>query len=247
MTLTELERAMWNAVRTRGAPPANLNDWLAASPRQSAADRLRVYHLAYWQRQVAALSATFPRTVTLLGSDRLLLKYIELHPCTEPCIEQLGRNFAPFLAARSDVTSRALGVAQLEWAETATLLSVNPSSVVALPRRLGDAFAEHRLQFVPSLHVEHVAEAAFRYWKGESATSEGPGMLDVAFFRPQHTVLHVLLERDEAHAYELALGGATIAVVCSAFSSLPPEQAAQRALQVIVDWFGRSWVTSCNR
>jgi hypothetical protein len=253
MPLLELQRAFWDAVRTRGAPPEMLSDFLTGSAKQTPAERLGVYHRAYWQRQVSALSATFPCLQHLLGApqcERLLLSYIEARPGSEPCIERLGAGFVEFLTTRADVPAKLLGVARLEWALVASLLAPDPPCVAELPRGLGASFAECRLELVPSLHVEHVPAASLSAFAPEQArdmtTLAQSASIDVAFFRPHFAVLHVALQPDEARAHALARAGATIAVICSAFAGLPPTQAAERALQVLSNWFARGWIAQCR-
>jgi hypothetical protein len=246
MRLAELQRAFWSAVRTRGAPPTGLEDWLTGSVKQTPTARLAVYHLAYWQRQASALTATFPRTVALLGSERLLLAYVQASPGTHPCIERLGQGFVQFLAARRDISVHALGLARLEWAETESLLAPDPLAVAELPRQLGPKLVDCKLEFAPSVRVEHVPCSSFATFAGQVEANDASATIDVAFFRPEHAVLHRALQADEAHAHALAREGATIALICAAFSQLPAEQASARALQVLTNWFARGWVTRCN-
>ena len=251
MRLAELQQSFWNAVRTRGAAPEGVDTLFTSGKGQSAAERLAVYHLAYWQRQLAALGATFPRTQALLGSrfERLVFGYVEARPCREPCIERLGAGFPEFLAARADVTALALGVARLEWAASLSLLSANPRQLAELPRQLGAQLVECRLTFVPSLHVEHVRRAAHDWFRSDASAAsalDDSSSIDVAFFRPELTVRHVVLAADEARALALGFGGASIAVICAAFSRLPSAEQAPRALAVLNHWFTRGWVAECR-
>jgi hypothetical protein len=251
MHLVELQKAFWAAVRTRGSAPPGLDTLFTPGRAQSASERLAVYHIAYWHRQLAALSATFPRTQALLAGrfERLVFGYIEKRPCTEPCIERLGADFPEFLAERSDVSTAALGVARLEWTETEALLAPNPRAVRTLPRHLGASFAECRLEFVPSLRIAHVLKDALEWF--ESSQHDPSAMvdsstIDVAFYRPEFAVRHAALATDEARAYSLAAGGASIALICAAFSALPEAQAATRAVSVLSSWFARGWIERCE-
>jgi len=210
---------------------------------------LGVYHRAYWQRQVTALLATFEATSRRVGQqhfERLLLQYLEACPGEEPCIEQLGARCVEFLATRQGLDAEALGVARLEWAHSKSLLAKDPTEVARLPLGMGAAFAECRLTFVPSLHVEHVPAASLRWLAGDAQRlpelMEQSDAINVAFWRPEHAVLRSALATDEARAHLLARGGATIAVICTAFEALPEAAAASRALQVLSRWFARGWV-----
>ena len=251
MQLAELQQAFWAAVRTRGSPPPGIASWCTGSRAQTPGERLAVYHLAYWHRQLAALSATFPRTQALLAGsfERLVFAYVESCPCRESCIERLGAGFPEFLGDRDEVSPATLGVARLEWAATSALLAPNPHCVQELPRHLGARFAECRLDFAPSLHTAHVGEAALRWF--ETAESGAPALdasspIAVAFYRPRFAVRHVVLPPDEARALALGRGGATIADICTQFSDLPEDRAATRALAVLRGWFARGWLTGCE-
>lgn len=251
MRLAELQQSFWDAVRSRGAPPAGLEQLFTSRPGQGAAERLAVYHLAYWQRQLVALGATFPRTQALLGSrfERLAFAYVEARPCSEPCIELLGAGFPEFVAERADVSAVALGVARLEWAASLSLLSANPRSVAELPRQLGAKLADCRLLFVPSLQLQHVPSASQRWFRGEATDTSDvadSSSIDVAFFRAELAVRHITIDADEARAHALAQGGGDIALICTAFSGLPSEQQAPRALAVLSHWFARGWVAECR-
>jgi hypothetical protein len=251
MRLAELQQAFWDVVRTRGAPPPGLDLLFTGSDRQSASERIAVYHVAYWHRQLAALSATFPRTLALLKErfERLAFGYVERRPCGEPRIELLGADFPDFLQEQGDISLTTLGVARLEWATSAALLARHAPTLKSLPRDLGSSFVDCRLQLVPSLHVVHVPQASLA-WLDESAGSadamDQSVMIDVAFHRPEFAVRHVALAADEARAHLLARGGGNIALICSAFAALPETEAATRALTVLGSWFARGWVSRCE-
>jgi len=252
MRLAELERSFWQAVRTRGAPPLGLGDWLTGTVRQTPTERLAIYHLAYWQRQVDALAGSFPRLKAFLGAqnlERLLLAYIEACPGTDPCIERCGRGLLEFLERRHDVAPIALGLARLEWAGVESLLAADPPSLAELPRQLGARFVDCRLTFVPSLRTLHISAEALRAFATDGSAgiaTSSTSSVGVAFFRPRFSVLHLALEEDESRALALALDGAAIGAVCSAFTELPEAAAIQRATSVLSSWFARSWVAECS-
>lgn len=242
MRLAELQQAFWSAVRTRGGPPPELDRIFTSS------ERIAVYHLAYWHRQLAALSATFPRTLALLQErfERLAFGYVERRPCSEPCIERLGAGFPDYLEEQADISARTCGVARLEWAATAALLAPN-APAAKLPRELGPSFVDCRLELAPSLHVAHVPTASLSLLDDSAVSAlDDSDRIDVAFYRPAFAVQRVVLAADEAQAHLLARGGGNIAVICSAFAALPEAAAATRALTVLTSWFARGWVRRCD-
>lgn len=251
MRLAEQEHAFWRAIRSRGGPPAFVEELFTASASQSAAERLAIYHRAYWQRQVTGLSDTFKKCAEVLGAgelERLLLAYIEASPSRAPCIEWSGSGFARFLEARPGVSPLVRDLSRLEWAALEALLAVDPAHVVKAPSTLGDQFVQSRVAFVPSLHVELVARSAWHVLQGDGLPQarDDRTPTHVAFWRPRFAVRHTLLAEDEGQAFELAREGATIGVICAAFSQLPPAEAVPRALSVLSSWFAREWVSSCE-
>ncbi len=235
-------------MRTRGAPPAFIEEVFAPSASQSATDRLGVYHRAYWQRQVSALADTFHNCAAALGAaefERLALAYIQLSPGQDPCIERLGRGFPDFLAERPQLSPTALGLARLECAELEALLALDPQAVLRAPAQSGAAFAGSQLAFVPSLQVARLPRAAWLAlgYPVQAAPEDDGSMVEIAVWRPGFAVQRVLLEEDEARALELARGGATLAVLCAAFTQLAEEAAIARALRVLSSWFARKWIT----
>jgi len=251
MRLAELEQLFWQTVRTRGAPPSGVDEWISSSVRQSPTERLAVYHLAYWQRQVEALANSFPRLQALLGArrfERLVLAYIEACPGTEPCIERSGEGLVDFLAAQREVTPVALGLARLEWAGVESLLAADPPSVARLPRQLGASFAACRLVFVPSLRAVRVpldSLSAFSPSTQAASVMSADSSVLVVFCRPRFAVVHWRLEADESRALASAMDGGMIAAVCEAFAALPEAAAVARASSILSNWFSRDWVAEC--
>lgn len=244
MRLADLQRSFWQAVRARGSAPPGLEAIFTDGGRQSAVERLGVYHLAYWQRQVAALASTFPRLNGVWGPrqfERWALRYIEHCPAAHPCVERLGEGFPSYLAASGEVAADDVALARLEWANVACLLSPDSISLVEPPRQLGARFAGCRLELISALRVERVPLGGLRAFD-ERVEQMAPGPdVAVAFFRPQHAVRYVALEEDEAAALQDARAGRSVARICEAFEG-HGEGAPARALAVLTGWFGKRWV-----
>lgn len=261
MRLAELQRAFFAAVRARGAPPAGLEALFTASARQTATERLAVYHQAYWQRQVTVLSSTFPRVHSLLGHhfEPLALRYLERWPSSSPCIEHIGTRLPAFLGQQTGVSALARDVARLEWASQVALLAVDSRDAARLPNHLGASIADCRLQFAPSLQVECVTSVALTIFRmpanevGKVSTEVPTSPADaseqvwVAFSRRRFAVTHVQLAPDEADALRLARAGATFGEVCEAFAALPQLDAVARATSVLSAWLGRGWITDFSK
>lgn len=253
MRLPELQHAFFAAVRSRGAPPVGLEELLTANERQTAHERLAVYHQAYWQRQVVALASTFPRLRSLLGQrfEPLMLRYLERWPSSSPCIEHIGAQVTAFLGEeRAAALERE--VARLEWASLRALLAPDWHQA-SLPRHLGATIVDCRLQFAPCLHVECVSERALAVLRApadqavqvshEVPTGDAESPVWLAVFRRRFAVTHVQIAADEANALEHARRGDAFGSICEAFSALALDDAAARAASVLSSWFDRGWIT----
>jgi len=248
MSLAELQRHFWLSARTRGAPPSGLSGTFTDGPHQSATERVGVYHLAYWQRQLEALASTFPRLRGTLGERRfeqLAFRYIERCPGVHPCIERLGEGLPGYLADSSDLSTTEVGLARLEWANVACLLSQDSPSRVDLPRELGAKFAVCRLELIAALLVVRAPAAAVKAFDECLEFEPHLPQLDVVFFRPSFAVRYATLSADEAAALACARAGLSVAHICEAFSC-HHEDVTQRALTVLAGWFRKRWVTQVH-
>ncbi len=246
MSLAELERAFWTSVRTRGAPPPGLSRIFTAGAHQSAAERVGIYHVAYWQRQLLSLASTFPRLRASLGEqrfERYALRYIELRPALHPCIERLGEGLPDFLATNAELSTLEVGLARLEWANMACLLARDARSV-ELPRALGARFVMCRLEMSPALLVVRAPAAAVRAFDEQLELDAHLTEVGVVFARPAFSVRYAALDEDEASALAQAHAGQDIARICEAFSS--HRDATQRAMEVIGGWFDKRWVAGVH-
>ncbi len=252
MRLSELQRAFWDAVRTRGAPPRGLGELFTSSARQDATERLAVYHHAYWRRQLLALSSTFPRLRSLLGSqlfERLALRYLERWPCSAPCIELLGARLPAFLSEQAGVSMLACDLARFEWAALEALLAPNQRKLSSVPRELGAGLVHCSLRFDASLKLERVSRQALAAFQADTPTLAAGAqpkpteLVWVALFRPHLAVRHVVLTEDEATALKRARQGDSFSSVCEAFSALPHDDAVARMGAVLANWLSRGWIT----
>ncbi len=84
-----------------GPTPENLVEEIAASSRQSAAERLEVYQHAYFARLIECLGEEFEGVQEAVGEaafQQLGIEYLVRHPSTSYTLADLGKNFPKFLA-----------------------------------------------------------------------------------------------------------------------------------------------------
>ncbi len=248
MRLAELQRHFWLSIRTRGAPPSGLAGTFTDGACQTAAERVGVYHLAYWQRQLEVLASTFPRLRSAMGEqrfERLALRYIDHRPALHPCIERLGEGLPDYIAESSEVAASEVGLARLEWANVACLLAPDSRRSIELPRDLGPRFASCRLSLIDALLVVRAPSAAVKAFDHRIELERDVSELDVVFSRPSFAVRYAALRQDEAVALECARAGLSVARICEAFFT-DNEEATQRALTVLAGWFHRGWVVQLH-
>lgn len=243
MRLAELQQVFWETVRSRRGPPANLDDTFESTSALSAEGRMRIYHMAYFARQVEVLKSVFPRTAEALGSSFALLAraYVGQHPSEDPRIERVGRQFASFLEERPDRAPRAVAsLAALEWIRLEALVAPDPGTVMS-PREVApECFARMRFAFVPSVRSAVVDAEALALW-GDAA-GDATGARTVVAYRKEHVVRHVIANPLEAALFVRARSGADVASLCDFLAGSETDLAL--AYEVFRGWFTRGWIAA---
>ncbi|HEY6561407.1 MAG TPA: DNA-binding domain-containing protein [Polyangiaceae bacterium] len=249
MKLAELQQHFWDTVRQRGAPPAELDRSYRGTHDLSATERMRIYHLAYWGRQVRVLADSFPELHALLGEaafTRTALRYLTARPSRGPRIEDIAPGFATFLSALDPSFEMAAHVARLEGAALQALIAADPRQLASATEVNPARFASTTLTFVESLKVIEVRCDALARVAPELA---GPALLStaesakVAIWRKRFAVRRCVLDAPEFLAYELASRGQSIAKICAALYEERPQAVAERAGRMLSRWLAREWIT----
>lgn len=253
MNLAELEHYFASAATSGRGPLPGLDRVFVGSEQLSAADRLGIYNRGYFYRLLDALASVFVQTKRVLGDsefERLGLAYLARHPSEHPAVERVGRSFSEYLrnlAAPATVAD----LAALEWARLCALVAANPASMATLHAIEPSRFPQAQLRFVPSLRCLELDPRALSAFAGEAPADSEPFSADptppscaVAVWRDQHTVRHLVLDALEWQALSIAIGGATLSHVCSAFDDSSEAEDLSRAFQVLSAWFARKWLES---
>ena len=250
MRLGELQHLLALAVEAPGtAEPGGLASSIASHPPLDAVARTGIYAEMYRARLQDALRADFPNLARLVGDEgffELAWAYAAAHPSASSDIGQFGRHLPDFLDAHPGTRGDEADLARLEWAlaQAFTAKDREPAKQEALGR-LGEAAAEARLAFVPALSVLSLSHDVLPLWQQLEAESEElpekeSRPVSVAVWRKGFQVLHRALSPDEAEALERARAGATLALVCEAFSEA--EDASSEAFRTLAAWFQDGWV-----
>ena len=94
---------------------------VTAGPRQSALERLHVYHHAYRARLVEVLLDDYPSVAHAIGEsafETLCHAYVQKHPSRSPNLNHFGRHMPALLRAQKTQPVRRFlaDLAELEWA-----------------------------------------------------------------------------------------------------------------------------------
>jgi hypothetical protein len=245
MTLAEIQAAFFGLV----TDPERLETRSEPGPFD---ERLRIYANMYLWRLVDALRNDFPKLAEIVGNDdfsALMSQYLRRHPSEHPDLGQVGRHLVSFLRQNADPSRREdlADLAELEQARSEVFLEADSRPIDASAiSKLGVAFSQARLRLVPALQLRRFQYHVAPVWRSIDEEQAPPEPLaqpnEVAIWRKEFTVYHVVLASEEAEALRRAMSGARLEQVCAAFADQDsPEQAAFAALS---SWFGEGWVAA---
>jgi hypothetical protein len=248
VNLAELQQHFWSTVRERGTPPRELEGLYRSSDQLSATERMRIYHLAYWGRQLKVLADAFPEVHALLGEEaftRTAVRYLKLCPSSGPRIEDIAPGFAEFVGALDPPLAMVGQVAALEAAALEALVAPEPRHLATATDIDPARFAGATLTFVESLKVLEVGCEALARVAPKAAGPELPSTakcVSVATWRKRFVVRTRVLEPAEVLAYSLASRGENVANICAALYDANPEAVTERASALISRWLAREWI-----
>jgi hypothetical protein len=242
--LGELQDLLARAI----ADPATVDEGLlkaniAVRAPLDAVARADIYAEMYRFRLADALRADFPRLARLVGDEgflELASAYARHHPSASSDISRFGRHLADFLAKHSGPRGDEADLARLEWAlaEAFTASDAEPVTQETLGR-LGERATEAQLRFVPALRTLVLGHDVLPLWAQLEEADKPPEVdgraVRVAVWRKGFQVLHRAMTAVEADALERARAGATLALVCEAFSETADAQG--EAFRTLGGWF----------
>ncbi len=214
--------------------------------------RLRIYANMYLWRLVDGLRNDFPKLAAVVGDDdfsALMSQYLSQHPSEHPDVGQVGRHLVSFLRQNRDPTRREdlADLAELEQARSEVFLEADrrPIDGSAISE-LGAAFPQARLRLVPALQLRRFEYHVAPVWRSIDDEQAPPAPLaqpnEVAIWRKEFAVYHVVLAAEEAEALRRALSGARLEQVCAAFAD--QDSPAQAAFAALSSWFVEGWVAA---
>ena len=205
--------------------------------------RFETYRGMYWSRLLGSLKEDFPTVSRLLGEalfERVAATHCKRQPSAHPSLGFLGRGFDRTLASLGlaiEADAATLEAARNEafWAPQVEI--VDAGALGALGERLGAS----TLAMHPSLSRVELARGARALVAGAAPEAVDPREREiVAVWRSGETICDALVDATESRALALALGGASVAVVCEAFVNEEAPDSA--AIAAIVRWVQAGWV-----
>ena len=218
-----------------------------------ANERLRIYANMYLWRLVDALRNDFPKLATVLGEEEffaLTERYVRQHPSEHPDLGRVGRQLVRFLREHPDPIRRpdSADLAGLEQVRSEIFLEADADPIdAAAIAALGTAnFAAARLRFVPALQLRHFEYEVALLWRSLDEEQPPPpprrSPNEVAIWRKEFSVFHVVLATEEAEALRRAIRLAPLEEVCAAYAH--HDSPAQAAFAALSSWFVEGWVAA---
>ncbi|HEX4143070.1 MAG TPA: DNA-binding domain-containing protein [Pirellulales bacterium] len=211
-------------------PPADVEQVIGRSSRQTSVERLAIYSGAYFARLLECVRAEYPIMAQAMGTelfDEFAVEYLERYPSHSYTLNDLGANFPRFLAETRPSTPDEdnswldflVDLAKLEWcfAEVFDGLGAENLPLLGLDELQGfdaDSWAEARLRAVPCLRILRLDFPVQLYYRAIRERAEAvppdrePTWLAVS--RRNFVVRHHTLAPAEAEILEAILAGATV-------------------------------------
>ncbi len=218
-------------------PPSRLGAVVRAHGALSPVERLGIYASMYPLRTVEALRSDYPALAKLLGEKRFgafVREYVAAHPSTSFTLARLGDRLPSFVAAWGPMRGRGLreDVARLEKAAAAVFDAADVAllGAPALAEALESEGESLRLVAAPAfaiLTVRPGAVAALDAVLEDSPapTSAGRGIVHVAFYRRDFTVLRRTLDPVPGRLLAALVAGFPLGeALARAASPRPPAQ-----------------------
>lgn len=208
---------------------------------------LKIYARMYASRLHDAIAGDYPKLQNRLGHDEfaaLVYRFIVAHPPRSFTLRDAGLKLAMYL--RNSASEAALGVwaAELTELERARVECFDARDAAPLQQdavaALGDALPDLLLRWVPASAVVALTSNVDDIWSAIEDGTEVPAVAAaprvVLVWRRATTVVHRTLDADEAALASMMATGATFTEVCDVLAAQHGEQAAPRAVELLLRW-----------
>lgn len=232
-----------------------VSGWVEAPSESLAFERLNIYAQLYFARLRDSLRddyAGFAKLVTARTFDRLASRYILRHPSDNPSLRHHGRHFPEFLSrglgevgdAFADLRPDAADLCRLEWSRIECFDAADAAALTSarLKSLKSGSFEDMRLALVPAAQLLTTRHSVSALWDALELGTDLPAPRADAerllIWRRGFTVLHRVLEPNEALALSLVAEGAKFADVGEALATGTHDlqSAASLALSALLRW-----------
>jgi hypothetical protein len=205
-----------------------------------------VYARMYSSRLHDAIAEDYPKLRKLLGDDdfaTLIYRYVTFRPPQSYTLRDAGVELASFLR-RADTDSDRPWMADLATLERARVEAFDGKDSVALAQddvaAVGDALPDMVLRWVPASFVVSIAWNVDDMWSAIEEQTEAPAPTAanrvILVWRRDLAIFHRTLDDDEATIAPMLVAGATFTNVCEVLAAEHGEQAAPRAVELLLRW-----------
>ncbi|HPH66879.1 MAG TPA: DNA-binding domain-containing protein [Kofleriaceae bacterium] len=207
---------------------------------------LKIYARMYASRLHDAIAGDYPKLQNRLGHDEfasLVYRFIVAHPPQSFTLRDAGLKLGRYLRSSADA-SVGVWAAELAELERARVECFDARDAAPLQQdavaALGDALPDLVLRWVPASAMVTLTTNVDDIW---SAIEDGTDVPAVALaqrvvlvWRRATTVVHRTLDDDEAALAPMMIAGATFTEVCDVLATQHGEQAAPRAVELLLRW-----------
>jgi hypothetical protein len=234
--LTDLQNAFYAYV-TSGEP---LGDMIASGDPA-------IYARMYASRLHDALADDFPKLRAAIGQDEfaaMAWRYVQARPPHAFSLRDAGLLLSDYLRATPSEAAIGLWATEMAVLERARVEVFDGRDAVALEQEdvaaLGDALPHLMLRWVPASRLVMVTWNVDDMWSAIEDDSAAVVPCDasraILVWRRGNVVVHRTLDHDEAALAPQLGDGASFADVCEVLAAFHGDQAAPRAVELLLRW-----------
>lgn len=251
--LRHLQKQMQDFILTG---QVGVNDSVVQTPLVSVATRLAIYRDGYRLRLTESLTANFPALHAYLGTEaftELCAAYITDHPSTCRSIRWYGHHFADFITTYfTGEYSFLAELADFEWKMTLTFDAADEpilqvSEMASIP---GDAWADLRLLFHPSLHRAGYFWNTAPLWNALTYDEEIPELIKntaatewILWRNADYLITYRSMDASEAWALKALINSASFGETCAGLCEwIAADKVGMQAASYLKNWIQQGLV-----
>ena len=223
----------------------------------SAADRVSIYHYAYFKRLTAVLEDDYPAVRAMLGDDafvQLARQYTLTHPSQHTSIRWFGEYLPDFLSQHDPYRQYGLLAELAEWERRLRQMfdaeDAAPATLSLFQSIPVQQWPDLTFQFIPAFILcrhQFNSVAIWRAIKDEQIPPEVQTIEDKEYWliwRAELQTSYQSISQEEAYLIEQVQQGACFAELCDTLADHHGDHTAQVAIGLLQKWTSAGMLTS---